>query len=286
MSELLQVITAGAEDVSSYVRIVVSGAPGSGKTTFATTAPNVIWAAAAPGFSPLAKQGIRYVNIGNENDLFNLKLALEEGSVEADTLVIDSVDELQRRLFIQKLKADNRNTIKNEDWNWVEAKMNGIFDSLSELPIHIIYITHTKDVGGFDGVEVKVKNNLMGSIANQIYKYVDYAVFIERKAQLTDLDLEGLPVVETEVTSTIRTKPTQKFPVVFDGSDSLPDFIEVDDDAFFTFVRAQEERFDDLSDTVSEEIEVGKIEEIEDEPEKKTDIPGMSNQSKIASFLK
>lgn len=277
----LEIITAGKEEVSTFVKMVVSGLPGVGKTRFATTSPNPVWAAIKPGFYPLSEKNIPYVNITNENDLFNLKIAIEDGLVDYETLVVDSVDALQTRLFEQKLKTENRTVRKNDDWNWVENKMSAIFDALYALPINVIYITHTKDVGGFDGEDLVIKNNLQGGVANLIYDNIDYAVSISRAESLEDLDLtEEDP--STIVKSTIQTRPTLKNPLVFDSTNLLPEFIELNfEDDFNLFLEAKIEFSESTSTTVDLEPEV-----IEDAPEKK-EVPGMPSQKEIsAKFLK
>jgi len=265
----------GADQFSPYIRALIVGDTGSGKTSYATTFPNPTFITTGKNLTTLARNESSYIQIANENDLFNVKVALDKGEFTTDTLVIDMVEDLQDILFKQRFAAEKRDpwNVKNEDWNWLGAKMNGIFESLSELPVHILYLSRTKDVGGYDGEQLVVKPSVIGSFANQIYNYVDYALFLERRGPVE-------PESEFEEKTFLRTRPSVKYPWVNDKTDSLPNFSEF---YFSEFLKSREISIQKSDEKV---LEVDLLEPVTDAPNKDTEVPGMSKQDKIAKMLK
>ncbi len=93
------------------LRMLVAGQAGSGKTRFAATFPNPIWADCRGGLMSVADKGVKSVKIGSEADLLELRLALDALTKEreerfgfpVDTLVLDTVDEFQRILLAERL---------------------------------------------------------------------------------------------------------------------------------------------------------------------------------------
>ena len=274
MSEII-IQTAGKDQFSKYVRALIAGEAGSGKTSVALTFPDPVFITAGKNLTTLARNGSKYVKISNENNLFDVKTAIQKGEIELQTLVIDLVEDLQQLLFTQRFAAEKRDpwNVKNEDWNWVSAKMNGIFDSLNELPINVLYLTRCKDVGGYDGEQLVVKPNIIGSFANQVYDYVDYALFLERRGP-------NEPQSEFEETSFFRTVPSVKYPWVHDSTDSLANFTEFYYSAFL------ESRNIAVAESSEKVLEVDLLEPVEDAPTKDSTVPGMSKQDKINKILK
>lgn len=287
---------SGADEFSKFVRMLVVGPSGSGKTRFALTSPEPIWAAVKPGFTTLAKAGgVPFVNIQAEEDLFLLKQALENGTLKAETLVIDCVDELQKLLLDEHLRDERRDNLKADDWNWISQRLNAIAEGFSELPINIIWITHTKDVGVEDSLTVKT--NIQGGFAEQIHRYVDYALYLESGSfnlnTVTGFDLNSDAsgdeiVFETEVErvedSVFRTRPTARYDWVHDMTNTLPEFFPLNfEDDFARIAQAR----GNVQLKASRSVSISDIldQKVEDAKGKQT-IPGMSSQDKIAKLLK
>lgn len=166
-----------AEEVwPQHLRVLVAGDPGTGRTEFAATFPSPFFATAYGGMAALAgHEGIPYAEIDSENDLFQITemisndLLAEEmlPDYKVETLVIDSIDELQRRMLLKRMADDGRTETKIEDWGWIATRLNKIFRRLSELPVHLV-------------VTSKVNNEvdrllIQGQFGEQIHNYLDYA---------------------------------------------------------------------------------------------------------------
>lgn len=182
MSEL-SINFSGSNEFPSHLRMLLAGQAGVGKTTFASEFPNPFWVNAACGLATLAKiGGIPYVNFSKEMDLFAVKQLIDSGRSEEffgrkiETLVIDSIDELQRLLLVERLKNENRSETKLEDWGWLSNRLHAIFAGICQLPVHVIFISHIKEVSVFENTIFKPA--LAGQFCEHIHEYVDMSLLM------------------------------------------------------------------------------------------------------------
>jgi hypothetical protein len=290
VTEKLLVEFSGKKDLTPYVRMLLAGEAGSGKTEYALTAPNPIWASAYPDKVALAKAtNTRYVNINNEQDLLLLHKALKEELIEAETVVIDRVDEIQRRMFINRMITEKRDFLKNDDWNWMEAKLNQIAKGFCDLEINVIFICQTRDVGGFDGQDFITKPDIQGGFAQDIYSYVDYALHLERN--LSEVEVRNVfeevgtdkvlfENISLEILGPqLRTVPSVRYPWIFDRTKTLDTFTSADSYDIIT-----EARKNMVIEEGSDPLEIV-FQPIEDGERKDTSIPGMSKADKLNKIL-
>lgn len=306
--------TSGADEYPKNLRMLVGGAPGVGKTRFALTARNPLWVAARPGMATLAPAGVAYVDVFDEAQLFSLKVALDNDpdvreeifGRPVNTLVVDTVDELQRRLLMGRLEKERRTEIKADDWNWIAQRMNKIFDGLGALDLDIIYLVHLKEVGGFDDPFV-VKPGLQGGFVEQIHGHVDMSLVIRRNTIAVQPEpVEIYQVGEDEPFEVIQPPPEvmesasymvtsgdYAYEWVNDKTNTLEPYFDLnfEDDV----QRIRDAVFDD---TVLEElpestqrsigdleIELARGEEPQDEEPSVPEVKGISSEERLQSLL-
>lgn len=227
----LTVNYAGADEVSEHIKMLVAGPSGVGKDRFALTAPNPIWANCKAGLTTLAAAGAPYVNVTCEQDLLNLRAVLDGTPEEreqrfgfpVDTFVFSTVDEFQRLLLQEKLAADHKAEAGPGDWGWLGQRCNAIFESLSNLPVHVIFVTHTKQET--DGDRFWLKPQLQGAFVDQIGQYTDVSVLMKATNYLnTPIDVDA-------DTLTINGTVTNAF--TFTSSDTADFSPQLVDDRYF-----------------------------------------------------
>lgn len=311
---MTKVNTAGANDVTPYVRALIAGFSGADNTRFALTAPNVVVAATAPSMTVLAKAGARYVNIETLDDLYALKLALtgtpeeitERFGSPVETLVIDCLDELQRKLLVARLKKDRRIDTNYEDWNWISQKLNAVYEGFNELDVHIITLTHLSNIDETSAV----KPNIQGAFGTQIHNYVDYAFWLRSYETLDDtvadvlvktdgneLEIESNNII---VGQSLVTGYTPRAEWVHDNTNALPQYIDLTfENDFDILVQSRKElalgesSYIVISDDPEEVEAVEETQVVEEEiptiqPEAETKddtVPGMSNADQIKKLL-
>lgn len=227
----LRINFAGANEFPSKHRILLAGQAGVGKTTFASRFPNPLWVNAACGMTTLCRLGqIPYVNFTRELDLFGVKQMIESDASESvlglkvETLVVDSIDEIQRILLSERLKSENRSETKLEDWGWLNNRMHAIFAGLSQLPVHIVYICHTKEVMVFENTIFKPA--LSGQFCEHIHEYVDMSLLMHASTVVEDdgdLDVRRWVVSTPQIEAEWVNDKTGFLPARFDCDESVYD---------------------------------------------------------------
>jgi hypothetical protein len=260
MTDQLAVNISGDQQFPKHLRMLVVGQPGVGKTTFASRFPNPLWVNAACGLPTLARiGGIPFVDFNVESDLFNVKRMIESGEAQdslgrdIDTLVVDSVDEMQRLLLVERLRSQNRSETKLDDWGWLNSRLHAIFAGLADLDeigVHIIYIAHTKDVNVGD--DVIFKPALGGQFCEHIHEYVDMSLWM-RASTIVDED-------STTVDRWLLSTPHIEAEWVNDKTGCLPPKLAVDENVFSVI----HDLFNDVTVEPSSVVEIQFAEDSDD----------------------
>jgi len=272
---------SGKDEFPNYARVLLVGQPGVGKTFAASSFPNPIWVNAACGLPTLASIGkFPYVNYGTENDLFTLKEFLDSDRVESvlgrkvETLVIDSVDELQRLLLVERLKNERRTETKLDDWGWLNSRLHAILAGLGQLDLNIVLISHTKEVNV--GEDVIIKPAIAGQFCEHIHEYVDMSLMMHARSvsdqSVDDIEILGMKTTATLAAHTdisvdrwIVTGPQVEAEWVNDKTGNLPNVIDLSESNFFDVIKSALSA-DNLQESSS--ITVPPVEEVV-EPEQK-----------------
>lgn len=256
---------AGSTEISKNVRLLVAGHESAALARFSLTAPDVLFAAVNVPTVPLALSGAKYVTITSEDDLRALKVALEGTPEEREekfgfpvkTLIIDSLDELQRIMLVARMAREKRMETVSEDWTWISNRLNRIYTGLNGLDLNIISLTHLAQVHE----STAIKPNIQGAFVTQVHKYVDYALLLDSFEEVAEPEEvvvkssteEEVVVLEypTKVTKTLITAPTQIASWIHDDTGTLPRFIDLTfEDDFATIVAYRETLVAPESDSV------------------------------------
>ena len=288
----VEVRTSGRDEYPKYLRMLITGEHGVGKTRLASTSPDPLWIACSPGIATLSQFRVPFVSVETEEQLLEVKTLLEAEPAAREavlghpvnTLVVDCVDELQRLLMLDRLRKERRSEISFDDWNWISQRMNAIFTGLNSLEMHIIYITHLKDV--VDGDKVTYKPAIQGSFIDQIHNYVDISSVLvgEGLVDSATIDEWEISKGDTNVTENSRfliTVPTKHTKWTNDKTLVTGGVIDVNfEDDILEVVGFMEELRSFLPDSTS--VESPPEETVEETVE---NIPGMSNDERIEDLL-
>lgn len=183
-------------NMTRNVRMLIAGEHGAGKTTLALTAPGTLFLTAKPGWSTLAQNQVPYIEISSIERMNDVVTALQYGVIpDIETVVVDCLDEMFRRIFEERLRVERRDYTKPEDWGWIARKFNEFLESLSRLRHNLIIITHLKSVENSSNQVLEKQLNLQGSLAVDVFKYVEYAGVVSSYSYLPEAE----PGVESEV---------------------------------------------------------------------------------------
>jgi len=128
-----------------FVKALVYGPSGSGKTVFGATAPSPIFASAEGGLLSIAENQPAYTDIKSMKDLKELHKFLLTGGHEFETVVIDSISEINEIIKAEIEKRTGR-SLERGDWADLSKQLRDLLRMFRDLPMHVLFIAldHTE----------------------------------------------------------------------------------------------------------------------------------------------
>lgn len=232
----LQVKRTGSTDYGFYVKALICGEPGSGKTLTASTWPNPLYANAEGGLMSVAALNLPTVDITDSGVMLELKNALMQPpavrekmlGTPVDTVIIDTIDEVARLLVKERLEQTNKDTMAIADWGWLGESLRSMIRAYRNLPLNVIFNCHLKSVEDADSGSQYFKPAIQGAMGDEIAGYVDIAGVLTARP-ITEV-IEGK--THRRIVRLLQTFPDVKRPWIKDRSGKLPmEFIiNFDDD--------------------------------------------------------
>lgn len=216
------------------IKAVMFGRPGAGKTALVPQYPNPLIVASETNFMSIAGKDIPVIRC---NDLMTYKEIIaysilpadqraEKFGFPVDTLIIDTIDELQVSLMMEKFKSLK---LEFDGWAWILQVMSDSVKRLKQVPdLNVIFNCHIQSstVPDSDGGEVASHQPMLYGKFKDIFPgLVDLAFMIEPKVRKV-VTTKG---VEEVTQKWFVCKPNAAYPFLKDGSPgTLPSRIEMD----------------------------------------------------------
>lgn len=190
----------GSDDFPDRLKVMISGPPKSGKTSFLGTVPNIVIADTEPhanNLQSIAHKNLPYVTVNSRADLQRLHFVLRDeglrnkaaeqlGMPHIEAVAIDTMDTLQQILKAERLADTRKTEFQRDDWGWLKDEMTQIVRSFTSLPIHVFFTVHVKtsELGKGDDARTIVLPGLQGGIAEEIAGMVGYSLLTFRKQEI------------------------------------------------------------------------------------------------------
>jgi hypothetical protein len=223
----------GDADYPKHLKILVMGSPKAGKTTFVSTAPNVVVAALPDaGLMSVAHKNMPYVDIEDISTLQTLLMVLTDetlreraaanlGLPQIETVAIDTLDALQEIQKKEILKANKSSEMRQADWGKLKEHMAAIIKGFVALPMNVIFTVHTTTMQDDEQKIIQVPA-LQGAIKDEIAGWVDFALLAERKREM---NTQGVP----EIKYYLKAEGDQKNPHLGNrAAGRVPEYVEPD----------------------------------------------------------
>jgi AAA domain len=216
----------GSEDYGHYIKALIAGEPGSGKTLFASTWPDVLYANAEGGLMSVADRNVLTVDIEDSQTLLELVVALRQEpdvrekifGAPVSTVVIDTLDEVARLLQRERITETKKETLAIGDWGWYGDQLRGIIRGFRNLDMHVILNVHLKTSEDADTQSLLVKPNVQGQVGEELAGYVDLALLL-RASSTTKM--VGDKMVR-EIARVLQAYGSGRYPWIKDRSGKLP----------------------------------------------------------------
>lgn len=228
----LKIKRTGASDYGQFVKALICGDPGAGKTLISSTFPNPFYASAEAGLMAIADRGIPYTDVESSDDLIQVRNSLSQDpefreeilGFAVDTIVVDTLDEIQKILKKERLTATKQTAFQLQDWGWLDEQMRAMIRSFRNMPINVVFTCHVKEVNDNESGRVWHKPALQGSIGDDVAQYFDLSMLISNTVNTETVDGK-LKKTHRRI---LTASPSLKYPFLKDRSGKLPDEIEVD----------------------------------------------------------
>lgn len=221
----------GAADYGRFIKALICGDPGAGKTLISSTFPNPLFASAEGGLMSLASRNIPYVEIKGSTDLLAVKHAVDQApevrkellGFPVDTVVIDTIDEVQKILIRERLEENKKDSMQLQDWGWLGEQMQAIIRGFRNLDLNVVFTCHLKESSDAESGRVWFEPGLQGAIGKSIPGYVDLALLLKSNTVTKVIDGEAQKVF----VRSLITRPDTQHSWIKDRSGQLPAEIEV-----------------------------------------------------------
>lgn len=202
------------------INMLLYGEPKVGKSTFATTAKDVLIADAESGYNYMGAKGID-VPVAQIKTWDDMKDFYKEASKpEYKTIVIDPVGELLEKLMIKAktnrlyVQSTDPSALSMKGWGFVKDSMKQMLKSFRDLDKNIIFIAHVKNID--DDGQTKKTPKLDANLSNDLMAMMDAIGYM-------------FVIADKEKPKRVITfKSTGKFDAG-DRSDTLPEYLNPDD---------------------------------------------------------
>lgn len=233
---VLRARRTGSADYGRWIKCLIAGEPGVGKTLFGSTWPAPLYLNCEGGLMSVADRDVLAVDVEDSQTLLESIVALRQepavrekifgGPVE--TVVLDTVDELARLLQRERLTETKKETLAQADWGWYGDQLRGIIRGLRNLDCHLILTVHVKTQEDTDSGSLMVKPSVQGAVGDELAGYVDLALLM--RSNPTQRVVDGEIIRETA--RVLQSYGTNRYPWVKDRSGKLPPEFSVnfDDD--------------------------------------------------------
>lgn len=164
------------EPTDVFLKAVVYGPSGAGKTFFGSTAPKPIFASAEGGLLSISDKKPEYAEIKSLKDLMDLLHWLKTQPHDYETVVIDSITEINE-LIKEGIKQRTGKAMQIQDWGELAEKVIGILRGFRDLPMHVIFVaqeSYDKD----DQAVIRVTPDLNGKAADRICYFMDIVAYL------------------------------------------------------------------------------------------------------------
>lgn len=227
----LVVNRTGAADYGRYIKALICGNPGSGKTLISSTFPDPFYASAESGLMSIADRNLPFTVIRASEELNELLRYMrldpavreEKLGVPVQTVVIDTIDEIQDILINERLKSEKTDTMRMQDWGWLGDQMKAIVSGFRNLDMNVVFTCHIKQVTESETGKVWYLPALKGAIDEKIAGMVDLSLMLQYTSETKIIEGRTQKIRSRQLIS----EPFRQYEFLKDRSGKLPSSADV-----------------------------------------------------------
>jgi len=215
-----------------FIKMLIYGQAGVGKTVFASTAPKPLFVVCDTGTLSIKDKKIDKVNVETFDDVMDVYSQLKSGAFpQYQTVVLDTLGNIQKKSMDAILAKNSHSQATIADWQLNIEQIRKLVRVFRELPMNVIIICHEMFVSDEStGEIIRISPMLQGkSLPNEVSAYMDIVGYIVAKEKGSEEAKKGVEVQQNmnnvEIQRMIRVQPSARIPVK-DHSGKLGTWIE------------------------------------------------------------
>lgn len=228
----IEIRRTGSVDYGRYLKVLICGNPGVGKTLISSTFPNPLYASAEGGLMSIADRGIPYIDIRTSDALLSIKTTLDQSpdvrekmfGFPVDTLVVDTIDEIQRILIRERIVETKKESLQLQDWGWLGEQMQALIRGLRNLEMNVVLTCHLKETTDAETGKVFFKPQMQGAMGDQLPAFVDLALLLRSQSVVQIVEGEA----RRSTVRVLQTYQDAQHTWIKDRSGKLPPEMSVD----------------------------------------------------------
>jgi hypothetical protein len=177
---------AGSAEFGNYIKQLVLGDPGAGKTRTASTWPDVIYANCEGGMMSVADRQPATVDVKSKQEMRELINALDQPpsvrekilGLPTQTVCVDTFDEYAKILIRERLEAERKDAMAIQDWGWLGAELANTVRAFRNLEMNVIFNVHLKSQEDSETGRTFFKPNIAGAMGDDIPAYFDLVMLL------------------------------------------------------------------------------------------------------------
>lgn len=202
-------------DEKPFVKMLVFGQAGVGKTVFASTAPKPLFVVCDTGTMSIRDKKIDKINVETFDDVLEVYTALKSGELKYETVVLDTLGNIQKKSMDKIIGTKTQATIA--DWQLNIEQIRKLVRLFRDLPMNVIIICHETFVTDDSTGEVmRVLPMLQGkSLPNEVCAYMDVVGYMVAREKGGTDQKKGVEkdANDVEISRMIRVQPSERLPV-------------------------------------------------------------------------
>ena len=222
----LEVKRTGSEDYGFWVKQLVCGEPGSGKTLTGSTWPEPLYINAEGGLMSIADRNLPAIDVKDTSTLVELRQELAQKpnireknlGVPVSTVVVDTFDEIARLFQKERMEQTGKDAMAIQDWGWLGEQLRAMVRAYRNLPLNVIFNCHLKTVTDEETGKMFLKPAIAGAMGDEIAGYVDLAVVLTARPHTEVVKGQNVRTI----VRAMQTFPDSRMPWVKDRSGRMP----------------------------------------------------------------
>jgi len=165
------------------IKIIVYGPPGVGKTYFSSSAPKALFVDVEGGTLSIKNAGrqLDVVKVNKFRDIFEIHKFLASGKHEYESVIVDSLTELQKKsmdgIIEEAYRKDptkrDPDVAELRDWGKNTAQLRKAVRYFRDLPMNVIFTALAKESKDERTGEISIGPDLTPKLQNDVAGYLD-----------------------------------------------------------------------------------------------------------------